>query len=111
MDYNELGLISNIIGSFMLFVFGSPFKFTKEYGIIYKSPTSNEKLVEKITKILSSLGMALVFIGFGLQYYHHNKTYILGQVNNTQPLIVANYILTLFLLVLVIIVLIRKNEI
>ena len=110
MDFNEIGLISNIIGAILLFIFGSPFKLTKEYNILYRSPSKRDKILEFIIKSFSSLGMLMVFVGFGFQFYFHNNSSP-KVIDNTQLLPKANTILILTLLILFIVVLIRKKEI
>lgn len=113
MDYNELGLITNVVGAILLFIFGSPFKLTSDYGILYGSPTKKEKIKDKIVNSLSSLGMLFVFIGFGLQFYYHNNSNLNSQLrsDNSQLLPKTNFILTLILMVLIVLALLRNKEI
>ena len=73
-DYNlnNIGLILNLIGAILLFVFGTPFRWDTTNGVIWRDPTQKQKLLKKLSDILSSLGMFLVIVGFTLQLYYSN---------------------------------------
>ena len=71
-DLNNIGLILNLIGALLLFIFGTPFRWDTSNNIIWRDPTKKQKFKKKLSDILSSLGMFLVIIGFTLQFYYSN---------------------------------------
>jgi hypothetical protein len=70
MNINIIGLVLNVLGALLIFVFGSPFSFTNpDYGIAYKNPSGKEIRIKKISRFFSYLGMFLIIVGFSLQLF------------------------------------------
>ena len=70
MDLNLTGMLLNVIGALLIFIFGSPFSFVSpSFGIAYRDPSEKEKKIKNLSRFLSYLGMFLIVLGFSLQLY------------------------------------------
>ena len=66
---NILGLLANLFGVVLLFVFGMPFRVSVSEGelITTNSLPEKERVMNSIYRILGYVGLALIVLGTGLQ--------------------------------------------